>query len=1198
MPYMESNNPRTELERLLKDRIVVLDGAMGTMIQSYPLTEADFRGEVFADHSCSLKGNNDILSITQPQIIKEIHTAYLEAGADIIETNTFSGTSIAQEDYKLEDQISLLNQASAEVARSAADEYMEAAGRRVFVAGAIGPTNKTLSISPDVNRPGYRAISFQELKLAYREQIIALMEGGVDLILIETVFDTLNCKAAIKALLEIEDETEQDIPLIISGTITDASGRTLSGQNAEAFWISIKHAQPIAVGFNCALGAKELYPHIKTLSQVANTYISAYPNAGLPNEFGEYEQLPEDMARWAEKYAGEGLVNIVGGCCGTTDEHIRQIREATAPYGARPLPESKLLSTYSGLEPLVLRSDINFVNIGERTNVTGSRKFKRLIKSGAYDEALEVAREQVEGGAQMVDVNMDEGLLDSAEEMQTFLNLMMAEPDIARVPVVVDSSKFEVIRAGLECVQGKCVVNSISMKEGEERFLQDAREVQQYGAAAIVMAFDEQGQADSCSRKVEICQRAYHLLRDKLDFPAEDIIFDPNIFAIATGIAEHDNYAVEFLEATKQIKETCPGARISGGVSNISFSFRGLPAVREAMHSAFLYHAIRAGMDMGIVNAGMLEVYEDIEPELRKKVEDVLFNRHPDATEVLLSAAEKYQGKKRADDGNAEWRQQPVSERIEYALLKGIVKYAEEDAEEARQELGDPLEVIEGPLMSGMNVVGDLFGAGKMFLPQVVKSARVMKKAVAYLTPYIEAQKKKGDKSKKGKILLATVKGDVHDIGKNIVGVVLGCNNYDIVDLGVMVPSHVILDTAVKEEVDVIGLSGLITPSLDEMVDVAQEMKSRGLSTPLLIGGATTSRVHTAVKIAPQREEAVIHVLDASRAVGVVSQLLQKDELKKENYVKQIEQEYISLAEKRKGKKKKRTVSEAEANKNKFVTDWGAYTPPEPKLLGSKVWTSYSVAELRDYIDWTPFFRTWELAGRFPRILDDEVVGTEARKLYRDAQAMLDRIEAENWLTPKGVIGLFPAQRHADNEIDILDPETGDLLHRCIHLRQRSKKAKGRPNYCLADFIAPKSSGKRDYIGGFAVTAGHGIEEHLARFKADQDDYNGILLQSLADRLAEAFAERLHKRVRTEFWGYAPEEALDNSDLIKEKYRGIRPAPGYPACPVHEEKLKLFDLLNVEKNVGISLTENYAMYPAASVSGWYFSHPQSRYFNV
>ncbi len=1195
---MEKQDPRKQMERILSERILILDGAMGTMIQDYPLTEEDFRGSAFANHPCSLKGNNDILSVTQPQIIKKIHRSYLEAGADIIETNTFSGTSIAQADYQLEDQISMLNRSAAKVAREAADEYMEGSDRPVFVAGAVGPTNKTLSISPDVNRPGYRAASFQELKAAYREQMLALIEGGVDLILIETVFDTLNCKAAIKGLLEIEDEQNREIPLIISGTITDASGRTLSGQNAEAFWISVQHARPLAVGFNCALGAEELYPHVKTISQVADTFISAYPNAGLPNEFGEYEQLPEDMARWAKKYAGEGLINIVGGCCGTTDEHIRHIREAVSSYPPRKKPKIEPLSNYSGLEPLILRPELNFVNIGERTNVTGSRKFKRLIKSEAYDEALEVAREQVEGGAQMVDVNMDEGMLDSAEEMRAFLNLMMAEPDIARVPVVVDSSKFEVIRAGLQCVQGKCVVNSISMKEGEATFLKQAREVQQYGAAVIVMAFDEEGQADTCDRKVAICERAYHLLREKLDFPAEDIIFDPNIFAIATGIAEHDNYAVEFIEATRKIKERCPGARVSGGVSNISFSFRGLPAIREAMHSAFLYHAIQAGMDMGIVNAGMLEVYEDIDPELRDKVEDVLFNRHSEASEALLAMAEKYQGKKRADDGNAEWRQKSVSDRIEYALLKGIVKHAEADAEEARQELGDPLLVIEGPLMAGMNVVGDLFGAGKMFLPQVVKSARVMKKAVAYLTPYIEAQKKKGSQSKKGKVLLATVKGDVHDIGKNIVGVVLGCNNYEIIDLGVMVPGNVILDTAIKEEVDIVGLSGLITPSLDEMMDVAQEMSERGMSTPLLIGGATTSRVHTAVKIAPQRAEPVIHVLDASRAVGVVSQLLQENQNQKTTYLEGIREEYVQLAEKRKGRKKKRLITEAEANKNKFVTDWSGYVPPKPHLLGSKVWTSYPVSELREYIDWTPFFRTWELAGRFPKILDDDVVGTEARKLYADAQDMLDRIESEGWLTPKGVMGLYPAQRHGDNEIDIFDPKTGDLLHRCNHLRQQSKKAKGRPNYCLSDFIAPKSSGRTDYIGAFAVTAGHGIEKPLAQFKTDQDDYNGILLQSLADRLAEAFAERLHQRVRTDFWGYAPDEELDNSSLIKEKYRGIRPAPGYPACPVHEEKLKLFDLLDVEDRIGISLTENYAMYPAASVSGWYFSHPDSRYFKV
>lgn len=1188
----------SSLTALLEERIVILDGAMGTMIQQHPLEESDFRGEDFQDHPFPLKGNNDILSITRPEIIRDIHLSYLKAGADIIETNTFSSTSIAQADYQLESQVAAMNKASAKLARSAAEEYKKEHHRPVYVAGAVGPTNKTLSLSPDVNRPGYRATDFSTLSAAYIEQIEALWEGGVDLILIETVFDTLNCKAAIKALLEVEERKNTKIPLIISGTITDASGRTLSGQTTEAFWISVMHARPLAVGLNCALGAEELFPHIQDLSAIATTHISAYPNAGLPNEFGEYEQSPADMARWAEKYAGQHLINIVGGCCGTTDEHIRQIKEAVAPYSPRPIPKSPSLSMFSGLEPLILRKELNFVNIGERTNVTGSRKFKRLITSGEYDEALEVARDQVEGGAQMVDVNMDEGMLESDQEMRNFLNLMMAEPDIARVPVVVDSSKFEVIRAGLECVQGKCIVNSISLKEGEEAFVAHANQVRQYGAAVIVMAFDEQGQADTKERKVSICERAYKILTQQLDFPPEDIIFDPNIFAIATGIAEHDNYAVEFIEATRAIKERCPHAKISGGVSNISFSFRGLPAIREAMHSAFLFHAIQAGMDMGIVNAGMLEIYENIDDTLREKVEDVLFNRTEDGTNELLSIAEQYQGKKRGAENDMRWREAPVEDRIEHALLKGIVKFAEEDAEEARQKYQDPLQVIEGPLMAGMNIVGDLFGAGKMFLPQVVKSARVMKKAVAYLTPYIEAAKKKEDQRKKGTVLLATVKGDVHDIGKNIVGVVLGCNNYEIIDLGVMVPAQKILAAAIEHDVDIIGLSGLITPSLDEMIHVAQEMKAREMNHPLLIGGATTSRVHTAVKIAPQRPEPVIHVLDASRAVGVVSQLLQADLSQKKQFTEQLRLEYIDLAEKRARRSSKKLISPEEAIQNKLRIDWSTYAPPVPRQLGVQKWEHYSVKELRQYIDWTPFFRTWELAGRYPQILKDEVVGREAQTLFDDAQKMLDRIEREGWLQPKGVMGLFPAQSVRDNEIEVYDPKTGDLLHTCVHERQLVKKAKGRPNYCLADFIAPVDSGKQDYLGAFAVTAGHGIEEPKAAFAADQDDYNIILLQSLADRLAEAFAERLHERVRREFWGYAPEESLNNTHLIKESYRGIRPAPGYPACPVHEEKLKLFDLLQVEKNAQITMTESFAMQPAASVSGWYFSHPKSKYFKV
>ncbi len=1187
------------LRQLLQERIVILDGAMGTMIQRYQPTEEDFRKGRYEDHPSDLKGNNDLLSLTRPDMIKEIHLAYLEAGADIIETNTFSGTSIAQADYGLSHDVEAINLASAKVARAASDEFYHKTGKRTYVAGAVGPTNKTLSISPDVNRPGYRATDFIEMKTAYLEQSRALWQGGVDLILIETVFDTLNCKAAIKAVLELEQELQEEIPIIISGTITDASGRTLSGQTPEAFWISIQHARPLAVGLNCALGAKEMYPHIQAISDIAETYISAYPNAGLPNEFGGYDQTAEEMAKWAKRFAGDGLINIVGGCCGTTPDHIRAMNEAVRPYEARVIPDLPQLSNYSGLEPLILRENLNFVNIGERTNVTGSRKFKRLIKSEDYTTALEVAVQQVEGGAQMIDVNMDEGLLDSAQVMKDFLNLVMAEPDIARVPVVVDSSKFEVIESGLQCVQGKSVVNSISLKEGEEAFKQQAETVRQYGAAVIVMAFDEEGQADTTERKVEICERAYKILTEEVGFQPHDIIFDPNIFAIATGIEEHNNYAIYFIEACRQIKERCPGAKISGGVSNISFSFRGMDAIREAMHSAFLYHSIQAGMDMGIVNAGMLEVYEDIDKELLTKVEDVLFNKHDGATDALLALAQKYEGKKRDQGEDAEWRQWPIKKRLEHSLVKGIVQFIESDTEEARQALQDPLGVIEGPLMDGMNVVGDLFGSGKMFLPQVVKSARVMKRAVAYLTPYLEEAKQKSGSSEKGKVLMATVKGDVHDIGKNIVGVVLACNNYEIIDLGVMVPANKILEEARKHQVDVIGLSGLITPSLDEMVHVAQEMEREGFTLPLLIGGATTSRVHTAVKIDPAYPSGpVLHVLDASKAVNVVSKLLQQDRSAAQAYAKATRQEYQELVVSRANRRSKEKISIEQARANALQLDWENYSIPEPSFKGTKVFEAYDLNILRKYIDWTPFFRTWQLAGRFPDILDDEIVGTEARKLFEDAQHMLDQIVREQWLTAKGVFGLFPANTIKGDRIEVYDPQSGDLLKILDHERQRSKKAAGRPNLCLTDFLAPKDSGQKDYMGAFAVTTGHGIEEHVARFEAEHDDYNAILLKALADRLAEAFAEHLHERIRKEFWGYAADESFSNDDLIKESYQGIRPAPGYPACPVHEEKLKLFDLLNVEERIGISLTESYAMYPASSVSGWYFSHPESKYFKV
>lgn len=1187
-----------DLKALLTERIVILDGAMGTMIQQHRPDAADFHGEQFKDHPHELKGNNDILSITRPDIIENIHLAYLKAGADIIETNTFSGTSIAQEDYGLQDHVKELNIQAAQVARKAVDKFYESTGKQTFVAGAVGPTNKTLSISPDVNRPGFRAISFNKMKKAYFEQIEALWEGGVDLILIETVFDTLNCKAAIKAALEFEDKAGEVIPIIISGTITDASGRTLSGQTPEAFWISVQHANPVAVGLNCALGAQEMYPHLEVMSRSCDTAISTYPNAGLPNEFGEYEQSPEEMARWSRKFAEEGLVNILGGCCGTTPEHIQMMAEAVAGIKPRTIPNIPSTSTYSGLEPLIVRKDMNFINIGERTNVTGSSKFKRLIKNEDYTEALEVARQQVENGAQMIDVNMDEGMLDSGQVMQDFLNLVMAEPDISKVPVVVDSSKFEILEKGLQCIQGKSVVNSISLKEGEESFLKQANIVRQYGAAVIVMAFDEKGQADTLERKVEICERAYQLLISKANYRPEDIIFDPNIFAIATGIEEHNEYAINFIDACRLIKKKCPGAKISGGVSNISFSFRGLNAIREAMHSAFLYHAIKAGMDMGIVNAGMLEVYENIEPDLLKKVEDVLFNRHPDATEELLAIAEKYKGKTRDEDQNMEWRQWDVKKRLEHALVKGIVKFVVEDTEEARLELDDPLEVIEGPLMDGMNVVGDLFGAGKMFLPQVVKSARVMKKAVAHLLPYMEERKKEGDRKEKGKVLMATVKGDVHDIGKNIVGVVLACNNYDIIDLGVMVPAAKILQQAKEHNVDIIGLSGLITPSLDEMIYVAQELERSDFQRPLLIGGATTSRVHTAVKVAPAYSGAVIHVLDASRSVDVVRRLLQNDQDKVQEYVDEIKAEYTELTERRKNRRTKEKISLDEARANKLKLDWGSYDPPKPEFLGVKVFEDYDLSELRQYIDWTPFFRTWELQGKYPEILEDETVGREATQLLQDAQEMLDRIIKERWLTAKGTFGIFPAQTVKDDRIEIFDENRENLLVTADHKRQRSKKAEGLPNLCLSDYIAPAESNKEDYLGAFAVTAGIGIEKHVKRFEEADDDYNAILLKSLADRLAEAFAERLHERVRKEFWAYDKEEHLSNEDLITEKYKGIRPAPGYPACPVHEEKLKLFEILDVEENIGMKLTENYAMHPAASVSGWYFSHPESKYFKV
>ena len=1186
------------LSEAIQQRILILDGAMGTMIQRHQLDEAAYRGERFRDWHRDLKGNNDLLCLTQPEIIRRIHQEYLAAGSDILETNTFNANAISMADYGMEDLAYEINVAAATLAREAADQATHDWPEKPrFVAGALGPTNRTLSLSPDVNDPGYRAITFDELRLAYYDQARGLIDGGVDILLIETIFDTLNAKAAIFAIDQLFEERDIRLPIMISGTITDASGRTLSGQTVEAFWISVAHARPFCIGLNCALGAKEMRPYVEVLSRIANCYVHAYPNAGLPNEMGEYDQTPHQMCEFIDDFAQSGLVNIVGGCCGTTPDHIRHMAEHVREVPPRPLQQPRPHTRLSGLEPLVIRADTNFVNIGERTNVTGSRKFARLIREGNYSEGLAVALQQVEGGAQILDVNMDEGLLDSEAAMTRFLNLMMAEPDIARLPVMIDSSKWSVIEAGLKCVQGKCVVNSISMKEGVPEFLRQARLARRYGAAVVVMAFDEDGQAETIERKVSICERAYRLLTGKLGFSPEDIIFDPNIFAVATGIAEHNEYAINFIEATRLIKQRCPGAKVSGGVSNLSFSFRGNHQVREAMHSAFLYHAIRAGMDMGIVNAGMMTVYADIPADLLELVEDVLFNRRPDATERLTDYAEEH-----ADDQHnrpekqLEWRQWPVAKRIEHALVRGIDEFIEADTEAIRQELPAALQVIEGPLMDGMNVVGDLFGSGQMFLPQVVKSARVMKKAVAYLTPFIEAEKQVGDSQTKGKVLLATVKGDVHDIGKNIVGVVLACNNYEIVDMGVMVPLEKILQTAVDEKVDVIGLSGLITPSLDEMVYVAREMKRRRMDLPLLIGGATTSRTHTAVKIEPEYDGPVIHVLDASRSVPVVSHLLTKDVQAREQLLAETRADYERIRVQRERRQSTRELITLEAARaNHKPTDWTDYQPPVPVRPGRHVLDPLDLAVLREYIDWTPFFQTWQMAGKYPGILTDPVVGTEASRLFEDAQLMLDRIIRESWLQAKAVFGLFPASSTPEDDIVLQVDDRAVSLHM---LRQQVRKAEGNVHYSLADFIAPQSSGVRDYMGCFAVTAGMGLEPHIRRFEADHDDYQAILLKALADRLAEAAAEWLHEQVRSVYWGYESGRSWSNEELIAEQYRGIRPAPGYPACPEHSEKQTLWSVLDVEGQTGISLTENFAMYPTASVSGWYFSHPDSRYFPI
>lgn len=1188
------------LTKILNDRIMVLDGAMGTMIQRYKLSEKDFRGDRFKNHPTDLKGNNDILVLTQPEIIKEIHRSYLEADADIIETNTFNATKISQADYKTEDLVYEINFNAARIAKEVALEFTKKNPNKPrFVAGALGPTNKTLSISPDVNDPSFRAVTFDEVKEAYKEQARGLIDGGADVLLLETIFDTLNAKAALFGIMELCDELNLQIPIMISGTIVDMSGRTLSGQTTEAFWISISHTKNLlSVGLNCSLGPAQMRPFISELSQIANVFVSLYPNAGLPNEFGEYDESPDSMAKVLEEFAKEGFFNIIGGCCGTTPEHIKTFAEIAKKYPPRKIPEVEPYLRLSGLEPLVFRPDTNFVNIGERTNVTGSKKFARLIKENKFEEALSVAREQVENGAQMIDINMDEAMINSEEAMTKFLKYIASEPDIAKVPIMIDSSKWSVIEAGLKCLQGKGVVNSISLKEGEEVFKERAKKILRYGAAVVVMAFDEEGQADTFERKIKICQRAYKILTEEVGFPPQDIIFDPNIFAIATGIEEHNLYAINFIEATRWIKKNLPYSKVSGGVSNISFSFRGNDIIREAIHSAFLYHAIEAGMDMGIVNAGQLAVYEEIPKDLLERVEDVLFNRRPDATERLIEYANSINKDSKKEIINEGWRNNTVEERLKHSIINGIVDFIETDIEEARKKYSNPLEIIEGPLMEGMNIVGDLFGSGKMFLPQVVKSARVMKKAVAYLIPYIEQTKINSEGNKtSGTILLATVKGDVHDIGKNIVGVVLSCNNYTVIDLGVMVPSDKILSTAVEKNVDIIGLSGLITPSLDEMVHVAKEMERMGLKIPLLIGGATTSRIHTAVKIAPNYSNATIHVLDASRSVGVVSNLLNKET--KDKFIQEIKNEYERLRESHSKKQiEKEFLTIDQARKNKLVLDWNNYKVKRPNKLGITIFQNYPLNEIKNYIDWTPFFQVWELKGRYPKIFENENYGHEAKKIFDDANKLLYKIISENLLKASGIVGLFPANS-IDDDIEIYTDESRTGILAILHtLRQQTIKSKGIPNIALSDFIAPKESNVKDYIGAFAVTAGLGIENLIDKFTNEHDEYNVIMVKALADRLAEAFAELLHEKVRKELWGYSPDEKFSNEELIEEKYQGIRPAPGYPAQPDHTEKITIWKILDVEKNVQIKLTESLAMYPAASVCGLYIAHPEAKYFNV
>jgi 5-methyltetrahydrofolate--homocysteine methyltransferase len=1198
----KSNTEQT-FRRVAAERILVLDGAMGTMIQELKLDEGGYRGARFDAWNREVRGNNDLLILTQPDAIRKIHLEYFRSGADIVSTNTFSSTQIAQADYGMQEIAHELNVEGAKLAREAADIAQKEDGRPRFVAGALGPTNRTASISPDVSNPGFRAVTFDELRIAYGEQARGLIEGGADLLLIETIFDTLNAKAAIYAIAEAFEATGRTLPVMISGTITDRSGRLLSGQTPEAFWNAVRHAAPLSIGLNCALGAKEMRAHIAELSRIADTLVCAYPNAGLPNEFGYYDESPEFMAGLIEEFASAGLVNVVGGCCGTTPAHIRAIADAVKGKAPRKVPEIERRLRLSGLESFTLTDMIPFVNVGERTNVTGSARFRKLVTNGDYGTALEIARDQVENGAQIIDVNMDEGLLDSEKAMVTFLNLVAAEPDIARVPVMVDSSKFSVIEAGLKCIQGKPVVNSISMKEGEEAFIAHARTVRRYGAAVVVMAFDEQGQADTIERKVAICARAYDILVNKVGFPPEDIIFDPNIFAVATGMEEHNGYGVAFIEATRQIREQLPHVHISGGVSNLSFAFRGNEPVREAMHSVFLYHAIKAGMDMGIVNAGQMAVYDDLDPELREACEDVVLNRRPDASERLLALAERFRGhgteRKEAD---LAWREWPVERRLSHALVHGITDFIEADTEEARATAERPLHVIEGPLMDGMNVVGDLFGSGKMFLPQVVKSARVMKQAVAYLMPFMEKEKAARqaaggavERNSNGKIVMATVKGDVHDIGKNIVGVVLQCNNYEVVDLGVMVPAVKILETAQAEKADIIGLSGLITPSLDEMCHVAAEMERQGFDLPLLIGGATTSRTHTAVKIHPNyRRGQAVYVTDASRAVGVAQNLMSQ---KRGTYVGEVRAEYakIAAAHARAEENKLRlSLKAARANAAKF--DWANYKPAKPSFIGTRLFENFPLADLVPLIDWTPFFQTWELSGKFPTILDDAKVGAAARELYKDAQAMLKRIVDERWLGASAVVGFWPANADGDDVLVFGDETRAQPVSVLHTLRQQLSRREGRSNVALADFVAPR--GVADYVGAFLVTAGIGEDEIAERFKAANDDYSAIMVKALADRLAEAFAEKLHQMVRKELWAYAPDETLSNTEIIAEKYRGIRPAPGYPAQPDHTEKGTLFSLLEAEERTGVKLTESFAMWPGAAVCGLYFSHPDSHYFGV